>query len=370
MRDQRCPRVTAALLAVILTVPANLRAQDAGKTEYYISNDVGMALEKIGWYRREEFPYILVVEIEGTRETRTLLHQGEEQQRWEYEPGEERAYRESELEQRRRYDRRNHLIEEELYSDGGLTQRTLYYYNRDVLERTETLAADGSLLYRDYYRLSPDGQLRRVTREEVDRQAEQRLGLGDGARGVTEERYGNDRERRINRYDRSGRLVEREYWSEGDLLERERIQYRDEKDTRLSSQLEEISLGRTTHSSYDAEGRIILVEVTEGGEDIERIVHLRDPQGRIVETTKRGRKGIENWLFEYGQEEELLREEYRVRGSLERITLYSTEGEEQLRVEELYRKGRLFMKVHYRAGEKVKEEFLRDGEIVRVREYQ
>jgi len=362
--------IAKLLLAVILSVPAVVHAQDAGTIQYYVSNELGMALEKIGWYRQEEFPYILKVETEGSGETRTLLYEGEELQRWEYESDEQRTYRGSELQQRRRYDEQNRLIEEQLFSDGALSQRTVYYYNRDVLDRTETFAPDGLLLYRDFYRLSPDGHLRRVTREQGDRQRDQRLALGDGARGVVEERYGNNRERRINRYDQDGRLAEREHWYGGELIERELFQYLGEGGTLSSSQLEELSLERTTVRSYDDEGRVLRVEVSEGGEVTERTVHVRDAQGRIVETTKRGPRGIENWLFEYGPEEELVREEYRVRGSLERITVYSEQEGERLQVEELYREGRPFMRVHYRSEQKVKEEFLHEGEVVRVREFE
>jgi hypothetical protein len=362
--------IAKLLLAVILSLPTVLHAQDSGTIRYYISNDLGMALEEIGWYRREEFPHILVVRTEGSRETRTLLYEGEELQRWERDPEEERSYRgtELELQQLHRYDNGDRVMEEQLYADGSLSQRTLYYYNRDVLEHTETFAPDGLLLYRDYYRLSTDGRLRRVTRVQEDRRGDQRLALGDGTRGVTEERYGNNQERRINRYDQEGRLVEREYWYEGQLLERERVQYRGEGELRSSALLEEFSPERRTVSSYDEEGRVVLIEVSEGGEQTERTVHQRDEQGRILETTRRGPRGIENWRFEYGAEEEPVREEYRLRGSLERVTLYS--AQEQSRVEELYREGRPFMRVHYRSEQKVREEFLSNGEVVRVREYQ
>jgi hypothetical protein len=370
MRAMRFIRAPALLLAVILFTPSPLCAQDAGTIQYYVSNDLGMALEEIGWYRREEFPYILVVETAGSREIRTLLHQGRELQRWELEDDEQRIYRDSELEQRLRYDEMNCRVEDQLYSGGLMSQRTLYYYSRGVLERTETFGPDGQLLYRDFYRLSPDGKLRRVTREHGGTRQDQRFALADGGGGVAEERYGNERERRINRYDAEGRLVEREYWYGGELLERELIQYRGKTDIRLSALLEELSPERTTVRSYDDEGRVVLVEVTEGEEVIERTVHVRDPGGRIVETTKRGSRGIENWLFEYGPEtEEPVREEYRVRGSLERITIYSTREGERSRVEELYREGRLFMRVHYQGEQKVKEEVVRNGEVVRVREF-
>lgn len=364
MRALRFLRICGLLCAVFLVSGQDLCAQDQRTIQYYVSNDLGMALEQIGWYRREEFPYILRVEIVGPRETRTLLHQGEERQRWEYEPGEQRVYKNSLLEQRIRYDESDRLIEEQLYSDGKLSRRTVYHYNGDVLGRTETFGADGVLLYRDFYRLSPDGELRRVTR------ADQRFALEEGTRGVTEERYGNDRERRINRYDPQGRLVEREYWYEGQLTERERIQYRGEEGQRLSSTLEQLSLQRVTLSSYDEQGRAVRIELSENGQPTERTVYRRDAEGRIVETTTRGSRGIENWRYEYDPEGRLAREEYRLRGSLEKITLHSREGEKRLRVEELYREGRLFMRVHYRSEQKVREEFLEAGEVVRVREYQ
>jgi hypothetical protein len=367
MRAPPFLRIFGLLCAVFLLSGPDLCAQDQRTVRYYVSNDLGMALEQIGWYRREEFPYILMVETAGSRETRTLLHQGEELQRWEYEAGEQRVYRNSQLEQRMRYDESERLVEEQIYSDGELSRRTVLHYNGDVLERSETFGADGGLLYRDIYRLSPNGELRRVIREESP--ADQRFALGEGTRGVTEERYGNSRERRINRYDPRGRLVEREYWHEGQLKERERIQYRGEDGLRLSSTLEELPLERVALSSYDEQGRVVRIERSEKGETTERTVHRRDEEGRIVETTTRGSRGIENWRFEYGPEGRLAREEYRLRGSLEKVTLHSLEGDEPIRVEELYREGRMFMRVYYRSEQKVREEFLEAGEVVRVREY-
>ena len=112
------------------------------------------------------------------------------------------------------------------------------------------------------------------------------------------------------------------------------------------------------------------ISVEQGGEEVERTRHLRDERGRIVETTIRGAQGIENLLFEYAPEDDLIREEYRIRGSLERITHYYPEGQDYSRIEELYRKEEVFMKIYFRAGEKVKEEFLKDGQVMRVREFE
>jgi hypothetical protein len=359
----------ALLLVFLLLAPTVLPAQDPAATRYYVSNRLGMPLQEIGWYRVEEVPYVLVVEREKGVEIRTLLHKGEEVQRWEYTEEEQRVYRDAQLEERRKYDAEDRLIEEQLFSDGLLELRTVYTYRGDVLERTDTFSAAGELLFSDLYRLSPDGRLRRVTRQPGEETANQRLALGEGARGVAEERFGDSRDRRINRYDQGGRLVEREYWSDGELIEQERFQYRGEGDALQSSQLEEVPLQRATQRSYDDEGRIVEIRVTEGGIQTERIVHLRDARGRITETTKRGPLGMENWRYEYGPDDTLVKEEYRVRGSLERISRFSEQEGEPSRVDELFREGRPFMRVYYLSEQKVRAEFLKGGEVVRVREF-
>ena len=63
-----------------------------------------------------------------------------------------------------------------------------------------------------------------------------------------------------------------------------------------------------------------------------------------------------------------LREEYRIRGALQRITSFAPEDQEETRLEELYRGGLLFMRVYYNGERKLKEEFITDGGVVRVRE--
>ena len=152
--------------------------------------------------------------------------------------------------------------------------------------------------------------------------------------------------------------------------DRDALEQKRQELAKSASRLEEPELQRVTRRSYDGEGRIIEIEVKQQGQTVEQIHHLRDEEGRILETIKRGARGMEHWLFIYDSEGGLLREEYSLRGSLERVTLYGEEGEAATRVEELYRQGRLFMRIHYRDGEKVREEFLRDGQVVRAREFE
>ena len=179
-------RLRVCLLILALWVPVPASTQDDPSARYYVSNELGMALEQIGWYRREEFPYILVVEVKGQRQIRTLFHQGEEQRRWETDGQEERVYLGSELGELRRYDGSGRLEEEQRFEEGELSERTVYYYSRGQLERTETFGADGELLFEDLYRLSPDGRLRRVSRENGEEENRQQLALSGGNLGLSE----------------------------------------------------------------------------------------------------------------------------------------------------------------------------------------
>ena len=112
--------VTTLVVVAALALPPDLSGQDpAGASRRtYVSNNLGMALEEIGWYRQEEFPYILVVVKEGEGERRTLLHNGQPVRRWELDPREEREYEGSQLVQLRRYDDRGRPVEEELAEYG------------------------------------------------------------------------------------------------------------------------------------------------------------------------------------------------------------------------------------------------------------
>ncbi len=356
--------VAFLILSVLPSFP-----QDSS-VRYFASNDLGMALEEIDWYRREEFPYLLVVQKENQWEKRTLMHKGEEIRRWEVELQEERVFDGGVIQERLRYEQTGRLTEEQLFQDGEPSRRKVYHYRGSVLALTETFDSKGELLFRDRYYLSPEGELRRVSREEREPQSTQELALSGGGGNLAEERYGNVRDRKVNRYDLEGRLIERERWSQGELIERERFEYRGEADAPVRSQLEQLQLQRTIRRSYDEQGGLIRSVVEQEGDEIEQTVHLRDETGAIVETTKRSARGLEHWLFDYGPEDTLRREEYRIRGALERITTYSTDSGGSSRTEELYREGQIFMRIYFEGEEKVKEEFLRDGEVIRERQFQ
>ncbi len=369
------PASRLALRAALLSISAcALFAQELppgpgipykGPGRCYVSNSLGMPLEEIGWYRSDEYDYILIVQKQGEVEKRFLLHSGEEIRRWEIVPGEERVYRAGLIEELRRYDAGGRVEEERRYLEGELEARTVYHYNRDSLSYTETYDSEGALLYRDSFLLSPSGSLRRVHREATEQGGAQELALSAGGGTLAEERYGSSSGRLVNRYDHEGRVAVRELWRDGRLVEQERFHYRPDGGVLESCELEELEPGRTTFRSYDEEANLVRSSVEQGGQTIEQTSYLRNNEGQVLEAIRRSPEGLERWLYEYGPEGVLSREEYSLRGALQKVTLYEGEGE---RIEELYRGGKLFMKVYYRGSQKTKEEFIESGQVIRIRE--
>ena len=336
-----------------------------GPGRCYVSNSLGMPLEEIGWYRSDEYDYILIVQKQDEVEKRFLLHSGEEIRRWEIVPGEERVYGGGLIEELHRYDTGGRVEEELRYLDGELNRRTVYHYNGDSLSYTETYDSAGALLYRDSFLLSSSGRLRRVHREAVEQGGEQDLALSAGDGTLAEERYGSSTGRLVNHYDHEGRVAVRELWRDGKLVEREQFHYRPDGAVLESCELEELESGRITLRSYDEEGNLVRSSVEQEGQTIEQTSYLRNSEGQLLETIRRSSEGLERWLYEYDPEGVLSREEYSLRGARQKVILYQGENE---RIEELYREGKMFMKVYYRGSQKTKEEFIESGRVVRVRE--
>jgi antitoxin component YwqK of YwqJK toxin-antitoxin module len=401
-----------ALLLLVLVLPPPLSAQSGGGQgkalaprfpeagRYYVSNELGMPLQEIPRERAEEAAYLLVVEpgpgpaprpggappgVAGEQplELRRLLHGGEEIRRWESWPREQRVYEAEQLSELYRYDAEGRLTEEQHLSEGKLLTRTVLCYLQGRLCYADTFDGEGTLQYRVRYQLSPDGALRRVQRQASPESAggaaveaqgtpaggppeEQWLALSSAGGRVYEERLGSPGQKRVNRYDEEGRLLQSELWQGARLLEQRRFRYRAGEGQIESSELLEPELKRSTRSLYDEGGRLSSTTVEQDGRQVEQIEYAWNEAGQLVCSTRRAERGLEQWRYLYDEAGTLAREEYSVRGSLEKVTLH---GENGARTEELYRDGELSLKVYLEDSRKTREEVYEHGRIVRVREY-
>jgi hypothetical protein len=90
-------------------------------------------------------------------------------------------------------------------------------------------------------------------------------------------------------------------------------------------------------------------------------------EGKLMEMIRKSGAGREQWSYRYDTlDGSKGREEYRVRGALEKVTVYT---DARARVEELYQGGALFLKVFYIGDTRVKEQVYERGTLLRERSF-
>lgn len=355
------------LSAPALLLLALLTAASAGAAPplFYRSNAVGLALEPLSRFDPAE-PYLLRIEQEQDREVRTLFHSGKEWERREIQPLQERVYARGVLSEERYWDARGRLTAELVFTDGVLEGRREFRYGPAGLAAVESYDAQGALRSRDDFELNRRGELRRVRRKEPEGPGGQQLALVSAEGRLYEQRLAGGGRLLVSRYDAAGRLSSQEDWRDQGLVETRMFAYPGEALHPATEERVEAGSGRRTLLRYDAEGRESGRVVSQGGRILEEWSLAYDERGNLARSVRNSEAGRQEWTREHDGEGRLLREEYRLRGQLEKVARLPEEG---TRIEELYRAGSLFLVVTYRSGVRVREEFVQDGAVVRTREY-
>ncbi len=354
-----------------LTLVALLALPALAEASAYRSNAFGMQLEPLPSYRRDEYRWVLEVARSSGGEIRKLFDKGKEARRWEVSGvtgggTEEREIADGALAARRLYSPAGELLEEDQYTKGSLTQKSLYSYDASRLRRLRVLSGDGKTLYTQEYFYTLRGALREVRRMEPGGSTRDSSFVA-GSTGLSEERNSIGDIAFISHYDGNGKVIEREKRGKDGAISIEEYQYREDSDHLLSSTEKEPGSGRTTQRSYDKDGRLVLETVSSGKKALEEFTYTRDEKGREIARTRRGPAGLEQWKYILDSSGKKIREEYLRRGSLAKVTVY---GEGNARTEELYESGQLFLKAYFDGDHRLKEEVYEGGKIVRTRSFE
>ena len=94
--------------------------------------------------------------------------------------------------------------------------------------------------------------------------------------------------------------------------------------------------------------------------------YFYDEEGRVVREIYTEAAGKGEKRYEYDEEGGVSRESFYRRGRLEKVRIYTGENAWH---EEILKNGVLALRVYYTGGEKVREEFIRAGQVVRERAY-
>ncbi len=336
----------------------------------YRSNDFGMQLEPIPSWRRDELKWVLEVTAKTGGEVRRLFQDGKETRRWEItgtaDGGrEERELAGGALAARRVYAANGDLTEEDQYSKGKLTQKSLFTYASSRVLRVRVLAPDGTLVYAEEYFYTSRGSLREVRRT-GEKEEERVSSFVAGRSGPSEEWNQDGDDAYIARYDDRGRAIQREHRKGKDLVSREDFVYREDTDKLLSSIEKRPGEGKVSTRAFDPAGRLQSESVAIAGKVVEEDGYSRDEKGRVTRKVSRSSAGLEEWRYTLDAAGKTTREEYLRRGSLEKVTSY---GPDSSRTEELYSAGVLFLKVFYEGDRRTREEVWADGKKVRDRSF-
>ena len=292
----------------------------------YRSNNFGMQLEPIPAWRRDEShvdspgkPRPPKVRSGGFSRTARRSVRG----RFHRTAGsgrEERELADGVLAARRVYGPTGDLQEEDQYSKGKLTQKSLYTYASSRVSRVRVTGADGSVAYTEDYLYTSRGSLREVRRTEGKSETADSAFV-TGSSGFLEERNQVGDETFVGRYDARGRAVERERCKGGtDLCPREDFVYRGDTDQLLSSVEKRPGGGQVISRAYDTAGRL-QAERRHGGQGRSRRQRIRGTRkGGSPEELRRSSAGLEEWRYTLDAAGKTDAGGVFRRGSLEKVT--------------------------------------------------
>lgn len=343
------------------------------QTEYYRSNTIASRLERLPGPVEGE-TYLLRVDRSAASVVETLFHDGEEILREEatLRPGggvEARTrYEDGSPVERIVYDSRGRQESVERFSGGRPVERVVYEYAADRLASASTYGSDGELLAVDRYRYRSNGVLREVVRTPAS--GAQRISdytFGDGE--LIREWHGSVETGELIAYDQRGRIIARRAYTDGEVDLVIRYEYASLDPTAPVSRrvMTNVPRGEVTTATFTPEGLVSFEEVREG----ETVVQRRSYEyegGRLSRRTTLGDGFEETIAYEYDDEGVRTAEVLLVDGIVQVRTEFADDGSY---VEERYRDGELFLRVSYDPdGERLREEIIRDGEVLRTRVFE
>lgn len=331
-----------------------------GAEEIFKSNSIGMTLEKISEYRRDNFEYVAVLDRKESGESvKTLYKNGEEHKRWII-------------------DEVNGEKIETLYEEGNLTEQTVYLPNGNIKERTryiddETIEeqesyvysggeldhivvrdGEGEELYTIRYEKGKYGRLRRMVRVYPEKTTESIYTYGAG--NVSSEWHGKGNEGDMFRFGKDQQVKAFEYWEGMDKVSV--TEYRYSEGSREYSVSVDYLSKIVTKTWYDKNG-LALRELKETEDAlVSETDFIYDDEENLIEKTLR-RPGVrEKWEYSYNGGDEVKTEIYYKNGTLVSEINYVNDSEY---IEYLYRRGKRFIKITYENDIKTEETLLIDS---------
>lgn len=362
----------------LLSITFCIASASVAPAQWFASNALGLALDRIDVGQRSEYEYTLNVVTMAGGEERTLFRDGEHVERRVVtrEAGRrlEQVYVQDRLDEVLEFNAQGRLIREESYAGGTLDQIKRYSYQLDRPATLTVSNSEGQLVYSETYEYWRTGSVRSVDRE---------WGPASAVEGSRHISYTYRDRRLIEEWIDTGELTERFLFDDTGflalrevrgrsngtttLLEREERAYR-EDGSLWSVRVFRYDENESVLRQYDQSGRPAESVTRREGVVVERVT--RSYADGLVQTETRFTADLtERWEYRYGSpgdDAELLEERYYVNDRLQRVVRYEADNR---RVEEIYQDGRPVLRAYFAEETRLREEVLQDGDVVRVREF-
>lgn len=388
--------MAAALLQLIAVA-------GAAETLWYRSDALGLALERISTQAPVPEGFSLRVDREGNAETRVLYQAGDQIERTlrTYEAGgrlaSETVYKKDILSRRTTFGPSGRPARETYYVDGKPRQQivdtyddrgrpataTTYRFTTDA--ETGNPVGEADPAWTDTFVYYPGGSTSAGAGPPVTGGSasgaisEVRRLYADGTRRIsrfdysgtrlTEEWVGTDTDGVLTRYNALGLRVLREAYEKNKPVTRQSFSYQSEGEgtgTALaSSLLIDLADGTSIADSYHG-GKVIKSVESRGGK-VRATTEYRYTGDRVARKTVEQGGTSERWEYSYAADtDKLERESYFIDGSLVEVIHY---GEGNSSVRERYRNGSVVLRTYYHGEQRVKEELVRDGRVIRTLQF-
>ena len=324
--------------------------------EFYRSNSIGMALEKISSIRSDEIEYILKVEKKDGIVSRILYKDSIviKRQLLQYN-SEGDIVKETVTEDNKKTvtEFRNKKAFEELhYTDNILKERRRYLYSSDgKIISEEKYSSDGLLISKRTYDNLKDGRAAAVINTFTEDNKDIISNYSFTGPDIRSEWQGDSKGSGEFTYYKDGKIQYSENWQESKKISRTDYFYNKESDL-VRTEENFLSGGKTLINKYDERRRIVSETEKKGSNTVKTVYNTYSSDNLIKKISKTG-DDTEKYIYEYSGDN-LVKELYYFNGSLRKKTVYE-EGEGNY-YEDLYSENIKYMRIYYRDNEKVKTE--------------
>jgi YD repeat-containing protein len=375
MRATAGHTLTLSIALVMFFITPVLQA-----AEFYRSNAVGIRGERLDGFpdpqaadsQDSDGPaYVLEVSFVDGTEIRRLFRDEEEIQRVEVtrdgSTTTEAVFRDDLLESRTVSRDNGVLLGETRYSGGVLTERWEFHYEGAMLTSREAFDPADELLYRESYSYWRDGTLRSIVKEDRS-EVRTEYRYQDGR--LEEEWVSRPDEAERFEFDTAGRLVIRELFSENELTEQEVRLYWGSDSASLLKQVVVSAGDEGTTRGYDERGRLTSERIEESGRFVRELTRVFG-EDRLVLEIETDNAGESRWEYQYTDNGARESVTFRENGELVEVSHLVLDPQEEPadRMTELFNRGQPVLRVYYDGQQRLREEVIRDGVVIRTREF-